>query len=77
MTNNQKIILGVGAIALAYLLYKRKGSGITRQAPLNPPQVGGNPCPQGQKLQVVNCIQAPCPSMCVPTQEQVNKMQKA
>ena len=36
MTQNQKILLGVGAIALAYFIYKRKGSGISRQAPSNP-----------------------------------------
>jgi len=36
MTNNQKLILGVGAIALAYWLYKRKGGGISRQAPITP-----------------------------------------
>jgi len=36
MTNNQKIILGVGAIALAYWLYKRKGSGKSRQTPSTP-----------------------------------------
>ena len=36
MTNNQKILLGIGAIALAYWLYKRKGSGSSRQAPSTP-----------------------------------------
>jgi len=39
MTNNQKIILGVGAIALAYWLYTKKGSGASSQTPSDP-----NPC---------------------------------
>ena len=64
MTNNQKILLGVGAVALAYWLYKRKGSGISRQAPSNPPQVGNKDCPEGQELILTNCIKAPCPKIC-------------
>ena len=36
MTSNQKILLGVGAIALAYLLYSKKSSGVSRQAPITP-----------------------------------------
>jgi hypothetical protein len=66
MTNNQKILLGVGVVALAYWIYSKKGKGASSQVPSKPPQVGGNPCPDGQKLQVVNCIKAPCPPMCVP-----------
>jgi hypothetical protein len=65
MTNNQKILLGVGGLALAYFLYKRNSSGASRQAPSKPPQVGGSPCPDGQVYQVINCIQPPCPPMCV------------
>jgi hypothetical protein len=36
MTNNQKILLGVGAVALAYFLYKRNSNGANGQAPSNP-----------------------------------------
>ena len=66
MTQNQKIVLGIGAVVIAYYLYTtNKNKAVANQQPSNPPQVGGNPCPNGQKLQVVNCIQAPCPSVCV------------
>lgn len=67
MTKQTKILLGVGAIALAYYFYtKRKGNSTTTQTPPTPtpPQVVGKPCPEGQEMRVVNCIQPPCPPMC-------------
>jgi hypothetical protein len=65
MTNNQKIILGVGALALAYYFYtKSKGGSVVTQSSPNTQNTVDNPCPQGQELIQPNCFKAPCPKIC-------------
>lgn len=54
MTQNQKIILGVGAIALAYWLYSKRGGGASGQTQSTPQNVGDSPkvyyCKDGFKV---------------------------
>lgn len=63
MENSTKIYIGVGAAALiAFLLLRnkaaaQKSAGTTKD------------CPAGQKRIQPNCKQAPCPSYCMPDDE--------
>ena len=76
MTNQTKIIIGVGAIALAYYFYTKRNSSVptSNEKPSEPNSGGSKPptpklegdmdCPKGQVRIQVNCIKAPCPSVC-------------
>jgi hypothetical protein len=66
MENNTKIYIGLGAAALvAFLLFRNKA------AAQKPAGTGGTTkdCPAGQKRVQPNCKQAPCPSYCMPDDE--------
>ena len=66
MENKTKIYIGVGAAALvAFLLFRNKAAA---QKPVVPP-VPEKDCPAGQKRVQPNCKQAPCPSYCMPDDE--------
>ena len=56
MTKNQKLILGVGAIALAYWLFKNKGQGVaTTTQPQEPSNTGDIPVPAPSTSKVYYC----------------------
>jgi hypothetical protein len=52
MNKQTKILIGLGAVAVAYYFWKQKSS---------------TKCPDGQVLSPVMCDQAPCPEVCVPS----------
>jgi hypothetical protein len=55
MEKNTKILLGVAAVVVAYLVLKPK---------LPAGSISEGKCPDGQREIKVQCKQAPCPSMC-------------
>jgi hypothetical protein len=55
MEKNTKILLGVAAVVVAYLVLKPK---------LPAGSISEGKCPTGQKEIQVQCAKAPCPSMC-------------
>jgi hypothetical protein len=55
MEKNTKILLGVAAVVVAYLVLKPK---------LPAGSISEGKCPAGQREIKVQCKQAPCPSMC-------------
>jgi hypothetical protein len=55
MEKNTKILLGVAAVVVAYLVLKPK---------LPAGSISEGKCPAGQKEIQVQCAVAPCPSMC-------------
>jgi hypothetical protein len=66
MEKQTKILLGVGAAIALYLILKPKKA-TSQTSIVNTPNTKG--CPEGQVLQSIPCLVAPCPSMCMPIQK--------
>jgi hypothetical protein len=65
MEKNTKILLGLGAVIAAYLIFKPKVAVVTTINTTT--QTTKKVCPEGQELVSMTCIMAPCPDVCMPS----------